>query len=286
MKILDKHKNFLQLEEKFSSYENSKIIFLPLEYFDKKKNKGIHPSKLIIDASKKLEKYDEEMDRDIATEAGICSLDKLIVFSDSNQNAKLFNKLTNVVNEKILFTLSNNINTVIFLSEFYKKKYNEFSIIHLDAKARLKQNPLLNKDNVIRNLIENKFDVLQVGMRSLSKEEEIFKTKNLLKQISACEINLGMLGQDWQEIVVRNLRENVFILLNINVFEPHFFDNISEPEPSGLSWNDLIYLLKIIGQDKNIIGADINGITARKRSSSNYFVAKLIYKIMNYAFKK
>lgn len=285
MKSESKKNNFLQLEEKFSSIENSKIIFLPLEYSDKKKKDETHPSKLIIEASKKLEKYDEEMNRELAYESGICSLNKLKVYSNSNQNGNSINEISNIVKNKKLFTLSNDINTIKFLVDLYGRNYKEFTILHLDAKARMKNNPLPNKDSVIRNLVENNH-IIQVGVRSLSKDEEIFKTQNLVKQILACEINLGMLGEDWQEIVVRNLNENVFIMLNINVFDPQFFDNISEPEPLGLNWNDLIYLFKIIGQDKNIIGVDVNGIFPRKRSNSNYYIAKLIYKIMNYAIKK
>ncbi len=286
MKSESKKNNFLQLEEKFSSIENSNIIFLPLEYSDKKKKDETHPSKLIIEASKKLEKYDEEMNRELAYESGICSLNKLKVYSNSNQNGNSINEISNIVKNKKLFTLSNDINTIKFLVDLYGRNYKEFTILHLDAKARMKNNPLPNKDSVIRNLVENNNHILQVGVRSLSKDEEIFKTQNLVKQILACEINLGMLGEDWQEIVVRNLNENVFIMLNINVFDPQFFDNISEPEPLGLNWNDLIYLFKIIGQDKNIIGVDVNGIFPRKRSNSNYYIAKLIYKIMNYAIKK
>lgn len=285
MKSESKKNNFLQLEEKFSSIENSNIIFLPLEYSDKKKKDETHPSKLIIEASKKLEKYDEEMNRELAYESGICSLNKLKVYSNSYQNGNSINEISNIVKNKKLFTLSDDINTIKFLVDLYGRNYKEFTILHLDAKARMKNNPLPNKDSVIRNLVENNH-IIQVGVRSLSKDEEIFKTQNLVKQILACEINLGMLGEDWQEIVVRNLNENVFIVLNINVFDPQFFDNISEPEPLGLNWNDLIYLFKIIGQDKNIIGVDVNGIFPRKRSNSNYYIAKLIYKIMNYAIKK
>ncbi len=286
MKILDKKNNFLHLDEKYSSIENSKIIIIPLEYFDNKNKHEVHPSKLIYEASKKLEKYDEEMNRELCYEVGICSLNQLKVYANSNQDSFAINKFSNIVKNKKLFTLSNDINTIIFLSDLLKRYYNEFTFLHLDAKARMKNKSSQNQDNVIRILVENNFDVLQIGIRSLSKDEEIFKTQNLVKQIYACDLNLGMIGQDWQEIVTRNLNENVFILLNLNVFEPQFFDNISEPEPSGLSWNDLIYLFKIIGQDKNIIGVDINGVKPKKRSNSNYFIAKFIYKIMNYTIKK
>ncbi|MCX7875515.1 MAG: arginase family protein [Melioribacteraceae bacterium] len=282
MKILKPKNNFLQLEEEHSGY-NSKIIVLPLSFSDNKKKNEIHPYRFIFDVSKNLERYDEEMQHNIAEEYGICSLPPIKVFTDSNKNGIVTNKLLNEFSQKIIFTISDNVNTLNFIAEYFRNTKNEYSILHLDAKSRMKENH--SSESVIRNLTINKIDITQVGIRSLSKDEENYKKENLVKQFLACEINLGMYGNDWQELVVRNLKQNVLIVLNINVFEPYYLDNISEPEPFGLNWNDLIYLFKIIGQDKNIIGVDICGIKSIKRSNSNYFIAKLLYKIMNYAIK-
>lgn len=275
MKVLSKNKNFLNLNLDCSSFEKSKIVIVPINF----KNKTKHPAYLIYDASKNLEKYDEEMNRELCYDVGICSFDVL--------NAKKFSSHFNsdYSSEKFFVFISDSIQSLKFITSFYQNKYNSFSILHLDANARMKSIPKLTEESVIKELVQRKFDIIQVGIRSLSKDEVIFKSENFVKQFLACEINLGMFGENWQEIVARNLKTNVFISINLNVFDPIFFDNILSPEPGGLTWNEIIYLLKIIGQDKNIIGIDINGISYKK-THSNYFISKMLYKIMNYAINK
>lgn len=288
MKYLTKNKNFLGLEEKYSSPENSKIIILPINYSNQKKKNEAKPTQLIFDASKKLEKYDEEMSSELCYEVGISTLKPISISSSNKNNEKLFNEFLSILNQKkILVTFSNQIVANDFVINLFSQTYNDFSILHLDSKPRLKNDWQTKNENekFIRTLVEKNIDITQVGIRSISKEESDFKRENLVKQFLACEINLGMFGNDWQEMVVRNLKENVFVIFNLSVFDPIYFDNIEFPEAGGLNWNDIVYLFKIIGQDKNIIGIDFNGISYKKKSNSNYFIAKLLYKILNYTKK-
>lgn len=287
MKVLDSKNNFLGLDKKFSSIENSSALIIPL-IKSSRKEKINHPYKLIFEASKKLEKYDEEMSSELSFEKGISSLSPIKL--PTHANAIDINKdefLKHINSKKIFLSLSNEIDASSYFINLYKQAGNDFSILHLDAKARL-QNDWQTKnsnDKLINNLVVENYDVVQCGIRSISKEEVDFKNENLIKQFLSVEIKLGMFGELWQELIAKELKENVFIIINLSVFDPSVFDIIENPEPSGLSWEEVIYLLKIIGQDKNIIGVDISGISYKKKSNSNYYVAKLIYKILNYALK-
>lgn len=285
MKVLDSKNNFLGLDKKSSSVENSSALILPL-IKSSRQDKVNHPYKLLFNASDQLEKYDEEMSRELCFEKGIASLAPIKVPLNPNVFDANKNVLLNFINEKkFIFSISNEIEASYYLLQLYKKTGFDFSILHLDAKARLKHEWQTKKsdEKFINNLVRENFYVVQCGIRKISKEEMDFKNENLLKQFLSVEIKLGMFGEYWQELVAKELKHNVFIIMNLSVFEPIIFDNISQPEPSGLSWDDLIYLIKIIGQDKNIIGADLSGISYKKKSHSNYFVSKLIYKILNYA---
>lgn len=287
MKVLDSKNNFLGLDKKFSSIENSSALIIPL-IKSSRKEKINHPYKLIFEASKKLEKYDEEMSSELCFEKGISSLSPIKL--PTHANAIDINKdefLKHINAKKIFLSLSNEIDASSYFINLFKQAGNDFSILHLDAKARLKNDwqTKNSNDKLINNLIVENFDVVQCGIRNISKEEVDFKNENLIKQFLSVEIKLGMFGELWQELVAKELKENVFIIINLSVFDPSVFDIIENPEPSGLSWEEVIYLLKIIGQDKNIIGVDLSGISFKKKSNSNYFVSKLIYKILNYALK-
>lgn len=287
MKVLDSKNNFLGLDKKFSSIENSSALIIPL-IKSSRKEKINHPYKLIFEASKKLEKYDEEMSSELSFEKGISSLSPIKV--SAHANAIDINKdefLKHINAKKFFFSLSNEIDASSYFINLFKQAGNDFSILHLDAKARLKNDwqTKNSNDKLINNLVVENFDVVQCGIRNISKEEVDFKNENLIKQFLSVEIKLGMFGELWQELVAKELKENVFIIINLSVFDPSVFDIIENPEPSGLSWDEVIYLFKIIGQDKNIIGVDLTGISFKKKSNSNYYVAKLIYKILNYALK-
>ncbi len=68
--------NFLAIEDKYSNYNNSKIVILPVPYeqttsYGKGTSKG---PQAILDASHYVEFFDEELNRELCFEKGICSL--------------------------------------------------------------------------------------------------------------------------------------------------------------------------------------------------------------------
>jgi agmatinase len=98
---------------------------------------------------------------------------------------------------------------------------------------------------------------------------------------------MGLYGKNWQELVSKNLKENVYISFDLHAFDPSLMPSVANPEPGGLFWDETMNLLKIIGMDKNIIGFDIVEFSPPKNFvPSNYYAAKLVYKILNYAFIK
>ena len=89
MKYYDIKKNFLAIEEEFSSYGKSKIAILPVPYeattsYGKGTSKG--PA-AILDASHFVEFFDEEMNRELCFEKGICSLFPLDVKDKKGKTA-------------------------------------------------------------------------------------------------------------------------------------------------------------------------------------------------------
>jgi agmatinase len=76
MKYYGLKKNFLMIEDKYSSYDKSKIAILPVPYeattsYGKGTGKGPEG---ILNASHFVEFFDEEMKRELCFEKGICSV--------------------------------------------------------------------------------------------------------------------------------------------------------------------------------------------------------------------
>jgi len=294
MKAAGKKTNFLSLDKKHSSIENSHAVVLPVIFSENRKAKSIilNTPKEIILASSKLEFYDEEMGVELCFESGICTFEPLNL---QNLNyPKACEKL-----EKEIFSLLETQKTIAVVSsshsisygivKAFSAKYDSLSFLHIDSKANLKQEwqSKSNHDSLFTRIAGLKRKIVQVGIRSQSKEENEIRIEQKIHQFLACEIKLGMYGADWQELVNKELEQNVYLSIDLSGFDPCVISDLENPEPGGLLWDELLYLFKIIGQDRNIVGFDISGLAPiSSKSNSYYLAAKLIYKIFNYALTK
>jgi len=165
----------------------------------------------------------------------------------------------------------------------YHEKFPELNVVHFSAHSFLEDG--VNCSSTIAQVSEFCKNIIQVGARSQSAEENRIRRTKGIRTFYAREIKMGMYGEHWQEIIAKSTSENIFISFNVGVFDSSFMPAVNNPEPGGLFWDETMNLLKILGMDKNIVGFEVVGLTPSKNSSSsNYTAAKLIYKILNYAF--
>ena len=277
---------FPATDKKKSSYENSEIVIFPIEYSEsKRKSNPANSAKEIIKAFSRLEKYDEEMGKEPVS---IFTRQILNLKSSSLKTAagKISDRIQQLLDDrKIFITVCNSHSVALPIIRTVSNNYPEISILHLDSKANLKDEKETSSahDSLIRNISGFNSNIIQVGIRSMSKMENEFRKNRMIKQFLAREIKMGMYGNEWQEIVDKNLTDFVYVTIDLSVFDPSIFPNVDFPEPGGLLWDEVLQLLKIVGQGRKIIGCDLCGLIPNKNyPESNYFAAKLIYKIMNY----
>lgn len=289
MKTAATKNNFLHLSKEYSSIDNSGIILLPIQWSGENKSSG-YVIKKIIDASRMLEVYDEEQGKELAFEKGISTIQTVILRNGSaeKKSAKIAEASRSFIKaQKFIVSISDSSCASIGLIDSYSKEFDNLSILHIGSKANLKNDAgsKNQRGSVMNKVAELNLNIVQVGIRSLSKSENEIRKGKKIRQFLASEIRLGMYGNEWQELVSQNLSENVYITIDLSVFDPSFIPNVEFPEPGGLFWDELLYLLKIVGQEKKIVGFDISGLKSDKNfQATYYFAAKLIYKILNYAF--
>ncbi len=91
---------------------------------------------------------------------------------------------------------------------------------------------------------------------------------------------------DWYNKVIDQLSANVFITIDLDVFDPSIMPSTGTPEPGGLSWYEVIKLLKFVALKRNIVGFDVMELAPNSSNKAPDFVAaKLIYKLLSYRFK-
>ncbi len=293
MKQLGIKKNFLAIEKEYSNYTDSQIVILsaPLEKtvsYGKGTGKG--PEE-ILKASHYVEFYDEEQKRELCFEKGICTLEPINLQKLSIEKCldKIHKEVAKHIDAgKFVVTLGgeHSLSTAPIMAHF--ERFPNLSILQIDAHSDLRQNYEGSKyshASVMARVAEFNSNIVQVGIRAQCKDEADFRKAKGIKTFYSREIKLGMYGDNWQELVARNLSENVYITFDVDGFDPSFMAATGTPEPGGLFWDETMNLLKIIGLEKNIVGFDVVELAPNKfHISSNFIAAKLVYKILNYAF--
>ncbi|MEW6506895.1 MAG: agmatinase [Bacteroidota bacterium] len=293
MKELGIKQNFLAIDKKFSSYKDSQIVIIsaPLEKtvsYGKGTAKG---PKEILNASHFVEFYDEELNRELCFEKGICTLQelKLAKLPIGKSIEKIYKEVSKHIDAgKFVVTLGGEHSLSVAPIKAHHERFENLSILQIDAHSDLRESyegSKFSHASVMARVAEFNTNIVQVGIRAQSKEEADFRIMNSIRTFYAREIKLGMYGDNWQELVSRSLTENVYITFDVDGFDPSFLTATGTPEPGGLFWDETMNLLKIICLDKNIVGFDVVELAPSKAHPSSSFVAaKLVYKILNYAF--
>jgi len=167
-----------------------------------------------------------------------------------------------------------------------KKKYGDLTVLQFDAHADLRDSYLgtpWNHACVGRRIVDSGAKLVQVGVRSISEEEDRFlRRAENVKTYYASEVRESL--ADVTRGVVSSLSGNVYISIDLDVFDPGIMPAVGTPEPGGLDWFEVIDILRdVMRADCNIVGIDIMelspipGIVA-----PDFLAAKLCYRLMGW----
>lgn len=290
--------NFLAIEEKYSNLHNAKIAILPAPYeYTVSYGGGTKfGPKGIIEASAYVEFYDDEFDSELCFEHGIATLEEL------NFDGKIDKEALDLIEEnvtklldlgKFVVTLGgeHTISTAPIAAHF--KKYPNMSILHFDAHSDLRES---YQDNIyshasfmarVAEFFPNE-KITQVGIRAQCKEEaEFIKSKNI-NTFYASAIRRKIHGDNWQKSIVDSLADEVYVTFDVDYFEPSLMPSTGTPEPDGFLYSETLDIFReLIRQNKKIIGFDVVELSPTEGlSHPDLTTARLIYKMLNFAFSK
>lgn len=87
----------------------------------------------------------------------------------------------------------------------------------------------------------------------------------------------------WIKKVIARLPKNVYITIDLDVFDPAIMPSTGTPEPGGLFWYDVLALLKTTAAQRNIVGCDVVELCPNEKNKTpDFMAAKLIYKLLSY----
>jgi len=141
----------------------------------------------------------------------------------------------------------------------------DYGILQIDAHMDMRDTYAgfkYSHASVLFNALEsvNK-SVVQVGIRDCAPiEVDYAKTKNVKTYFNLNIKERLFAGESWESIVgeiISMLPSNVYLTMDIDGLDPSFCPNTGTPVPGGLSYDQCIYLINRVSEEKNIIGADI-----------------------------
>src|SRR3972149_4240077 len=221
--------NFLGLDENSSRFQTSKVVILPVPFertvsFGRGTSRG--PSSIIY-SSRCLELYDDELGCEPYT-CGVHTLAELEC--GSVDSAHMVSAVSEACSQllglnKFIITLGGEHSITLGAIKGHKTRFKDFSVLNLDAPWGLRdsyEGTPFNHACVMRRVLEEGYNVVEVGIRSYSKEEaEFIKGNKNLKVIHAREIFKSK-NQEWMDEVISSLLPQVYISVDLDVFDPSF----------------------------------------------------------------
>ncbi len=156
-----------------------------------------------------------------------------------------------------------------------------FGVVQFDAHADLRTsyegNPLSHAC-VMRRIVELGVPLFQLGVRSLSKEEALFRQQQAIAHCDAAELMQGaapvlQLPPDFPRCI--------YLSFDLDAFDPAMLPGTGTPEPGGLFWYDALRLIDTVLAGRTLIGFDVTELAPIPGSRvSEFTAAKLVYHLM------
>jgi agmatinase len=273
----------------------ARIVVLPI-YYEVSPSYG-HGSGYgayhILRASAELECMDEELMLDWGS-AGIHTLESFVPDADPDLGITQIRKAAGTYMEtgKFLLSLGGDHAVTIGLVAAAAEKYKgnvanaaRLGVLQIDAHLDLRDTYNGSRNNhacVMRRIAEDmKIPFVQVGIRSVSPEEGAYIREKNLKPFFAHDID--PMDNGWMDAVVDQLPENVYLTLDLDGLDPSAVPGTGTPEPGGLSYRQVVSLIRKVAAKRKVVGADINELAKIEGTQVSEFVAaRLAAKIIVY----
>jgi agmatinase len=281
-------KQFLGTKVKKLSFQDAQVILIPFCYeggisYGKGTSKG---PDAIIDASHHLESYDEVLDLEPCT-IGICTIEPPKMPSKPKNMIKIVYQVTKKIlkQDKFIISMGGDHSITTGYCKAVLEKYGNLSVVQIDAHADLRhsyQGSIFNHACVMSRIREMTKDTVQIGIRSMSKEEAR-RIKD--EQISVCTMSNYRNGDANIDSIIKELPDPVFLTFDVDAFDWSVIRSTGTPEPGGFLWDEVIEILSKIFSSKKVVALDIVELIHNKNDPNSAFaVAKLIYKMIGFKF--
>lgn len=239
----------------------------------------------ILAASAQVELYDEQLGAECVA-AGVATLPPV---EPADDPAAMMDRVRAAAGPLMregtfVLTLGGEHSITAPLVAAAREAFGDLSVLHVDAHADLRDaygGTPHSHAAVMRRVLEMTPHLVQVGIRSLSREEAEACPEQVARFITPamCEDDPA-----WVDRALDGLGRRVYVTVDMDGLDPSVAPGVGTPEPGGLSWRQVLRLLRRVAAEREVVAADV--VEARPipgQPLTEFVAARLAYKIIAYA---
>lgn len=240
----------------------------------------------ILLASNQVELYDDEMATDAHME-GVFTLPEMELPAADIETA--IGEIRRVARGlvplgKFLVVLGGEHSVTVPVVEAFAERMADLCVLQIDAHSDLRdsyQGSRYSHACAMRRVVE-RVPATQVAIRSVSREEA-----EALPGLPTTIYYDRTMRRDpeWMARVVESLGPRVYLTIDCDGLDPAIMPAVGTPEPGGLSWAELLTLIRMVISEREVVGCDVVELCPLPGLIAPTFLcAKLISKILAYRF--
>ncbi len=277
--------NYGGLTDELCHFENAKIVVLPVPYdgtstWVKGADKG---PEALLEASANMELYDIETDSEVH-KIGIHTMEAVTVNSSPEAMADAVYKQVSHIYKKKKFPviIGGEHSVSIGAIKASHEHFEDLTVLQFDAHADMRkeyEGSGYSHACVMARAAEMG-PIVQVGIRSMSAEEREDIQSDRVFYADRLRDNKNFMFD-----LLNKLSKNVYVTIDLDVFDPSVMPSTGTPEPGGMRWYAMIETLQRVSEHSNIVGFDVVELCPNKDNKAPDFVAaKLVYQLLTYKF--
>lgn len=264
-------------------YESAAIAILPVPYdgtstWIKGADRG---PEALLDASFNLEFYDIETQTEVYRR-GIATLEPITESGSPEAMAQeVERRMEQILDDgKFPVVIGGEHSVSIGAFRSMARRHPGLSILQLDAHSDMRdeyEGSTHNHACVMARAKELTPYITQVGIRSSAREEQ----HNIDPKRTFYAHRIAE-DEEWQERVSAQLGDEVYITIDLDVFDPAFVPSTGTPEPGGLNYREVMGLLRRVIREHKVVGFDIVELCPNPAAkASDFLAAKLLYQMLS-----
>lgn len=289
---------FFGLEPDLSAYSSSRAAVFGLPFgasvsYGRGAEKG--PS-AVMEASQQVELFDHELGFN-PCDAGIATVAPELLDAQLMTHAEVKEAIARILpplldDGKFPVMLGGDHSVTPPMIEIVRARYPQLGVLQIDAHADLRDSYDDDAEShacaMRRALDHDLTHLVGVGIRNISEPEWEY----LQGHPKITEVWGGSWLKPWDAFcadvdqAIAKLPEHVYLTIDVDGLDPSIMPATGTPEPGGLTWQHVCYVLAKLFESRTVVAMDINELAPIDAlHGPDFLVAKLMYRAIGLKFK-